>query len=152
MYDLAQLRSLLQLVAEYDLHELELAEKGCRVRIVRRRVRQPQSAAPQRRQWVGAAYEESLRLAEMYEDGVLHFIKAPFVGTYLLHDDSGTPQVTVGEEVAANSPIGMIVALGIRIPVVASVTGTVVAIYASEAQSVEYGQLLVALLIGGKEA
>jgi acetyl-CoA carboxylase biotin carboxyl carrier protein len=134
------LPSLLELLQNSDLRELELSEGGMRVRVHR---------APA----IEADEMDGIILEEEDLPSVVPPIMqvvAPLVGTFYRASTPGTPPlVTEGSHVEEETVIGIIEALQVLTEVEAGCTGIVTSVLATDGQPVEYGQALVEVDPGG---
>ena len=127
--DLRKLKTLIDLVSESGVAELEITEGEDRVRIVNRT-----SAAAQPAQ--AAAAPEAAGLA----------ITSPMVGTFYRAPSPGAaPFIEVGDTVKKGQVIGIIEAMKLLNEVEADQDGVVKAFAAENGQPVEFGQPLVYL-------
>jgi acetyl-CoA carboxylase biotin carboxyl carrier protein len=78
-------------------------------------------------------------------------VTSPIVGTFYRAAEPGAaPFVTVGDVVEAGQTIGVVEAMKLLNPVAADVGGTVAQVCVGNAESVEFGQVLVELTRTGK--
>jgi acetyl-CoA carboxylase biotin carboxyl carrier protein len=143
--DLRKLKTLIDLVSESNVSELEITEADGKVRIVKAGaapvayampVAQPApvAAAP-----VAAAPAEVPAPAE--ETG--HVCKSPMVGTFYRSSSPGAkPFAEVGDVVKAGQPVCIIEAMKIMNEIEADQDGTITKIMVDNGQPVEYGQPL----------
>ena len=153
--DLRKLKTLVDLVSESNISELEITEAEGKVRIVKAGVvpglapaapivmQAPLVAAPAMR---GAADAEAAAAAAAapaapVEDG--HLVKSPMVGTfYRAASPGGKPLVEVGQTVKAGDPLCIIEAMKIMNEIEADEGGTITKILVENGQPVEFGQAL----------
>jgi acetyl-CoA carboxylase biotin carboxyl carrier protein len=154
--DLRKLKTLVDLVSESNIAELEITEADGKVRIVKAGpamgVASPAmpmvmpapaamtpSAAPVAAAGVVATTPASDATAE--EDG--HAIKSPMVGTfYRAASPGGKPLVEVGSVVKAGEPVCIIEAMKIMNEIEADVGGAILKVLVENGQAVEFGQPL----------
>jgi acetyl-CoA carboxylase biotin carboxyl carrier protein len=151
--DLRKLKTLIDLVSESNLTELEITEAEGKVRIVKASA--PQASAPQtvyvqapaQAQAVAADTAPAALLAEpataepLQEPG--HIVKSPMVGTfYRSASPGGKPLVEIGSVVAEGEPICIIEAMKIMNEIEADKSGTVTRLLCENGQAVEFGQPL----------
>jgi acetyl-CoA carboxylase biotin carboxyl carrier protein len=145
--DLRKLKTLIDLVSESNISELEITEADGKVRIVKSEPAAPVMmnyapapvAAPA--MIAGAAAVPSLPAAAEVAPG--HVVKSPMVGTfYRSSSPGGKPFVEVGSAVKEGEPICIIEAMKIMNEIEADRTGTVTKILADNGQAVEFGQPL----------
>ena len=145
--DLRKLKTLIDLVSESNVSELEITEAEGKVRIVKGGgtivqqyvpVSQPTMpvAAP------GAAPDAApVVAAAPVETG--HTVKSPMVGTFYLSASPGAKSfVEVGDAVKEGETLCIIEAMKILNEIESDKTGTVRRILADNGQAVEYGQPL----------
>ena len=146
--DLRKLKTLIDLVAESDIAELEVTEGESKVRIVKTpaatqgqmMMMQPQQvAAPAAPAVVAAPVAPTPVIAEP----VGHIIKSPMVGTFYRSSAPGTPAyVEIGSVVAEGETLCIIEAMKLLNEIDTDVAGTVMQILVESGQPVEYGQPL----------
>ena len=150
--DLRKLKTLIDLVSESNVSELEITEADGKVRIVKAGsapvvmtmpaavaaapAMAPVAAAP------AAAPAAAAPAAEApVETG--HIVKSPMVGTfYRSSSPGGKPFVEVGTVVKQGDPVCIIEAMKILNEIEADQSGTITQILAENGQAVEYGQPL----------
>jgi acetyl-CoA carboxylase biotin carboxyl carrier protein len=148
--DLRKLKTLIDLVSESNISELEITEADGKVRIVKADpavVAQPVQyvqAAPSQAMMAAAtatAAAEALA-AEPVPAG--HTVKSPMVGTFYLSASPGAkPFVEIGTVVKEGDPICIIEAMKIMNEIEADKSGTVTQIICENGQAVEFGQPLL---------
>ena len=148
--DLRKLKTLIDLVSESNISELEITEAEGKVRIVKggpaaapvqyvqsrgraacccRRPRGRSAAAP------GAAAAEAAPAG--------HAVKSPMVGTFYRSATPGAPAfVEVGSQVKEGDTLCIIEAMKILNEIEADKSGTITQILGENGQAVEYGQTL----------
>jgi acetyl-CoA carboxylase biotin carboxyl carrier protein len=147
--DLRKLKTLIDLVSESNVSELEITEAEGKVRIVKGPVgapvvmAAPVSVAPPVASAPATAAPATPALSTSAEAAVEtgHTVKSPMVGTY--YSASGPeakPFVQVGSVVQAGDTICIIEAMKILNEIEADHSGTVSKILVSNGQAVEYGQ------------
>jgi acetyl-CoA carboxylase biotin carboxyl carrier protein len=150
--DLRKLKTLIDLVAESDIAELEVTEGESKVRIVKSSgipqnqvVMMPQgvqqySAAPAAAPAV-AAPAAAAAPAPAAETG--HVVKSPMVGTFYRSSAPGAPAfVEVGATVKEGDTLCIIEAMKLLNEIDADLSGTVTKILVENGQPVEFGQPL----------
>jgi acetyl-CoA carboxylase biotin carboxyl carrier protein len=148
--DLRKLKTLIDLVSESNISELEITEADGKVRIVKADPRAAAftaampmamtAAAPAAMPATGAAAAPVVEAAPI-ETG--HQVKSPMVGTfYRSSSPGGKPFVEVGMQVKEGDPICIIEAMKIMNEIEADKAGTVTKILAENGQAVEFGQPL----------
>ena len=148
--DLRKLKTLVDLVSESNISELEITEADGKVRIVKAAagVAQPYYAAPAASlvappaaAVAPAASVPAPVAAAPAETG--HVVKSPMVGTfYQASTPGGKPFVEVGSAIKEGEPICIIEAMKIMNEIEADKSGTVTRILCRNGQAVEFGQPL----------
>jgi acetyl-CoA carboxylase biotin carboxyl carrier protein len=147
--DLRKLKTLIDLVSESNISELEITEADGKVRIVKA---DPHAAVPMAYQ-VGpqvmaapAAVPTTptpAAAAEAAPAATGHTVKSPMVGTFYGAANPGAkPFVSVGSVVKEGEPICIIEAMKIMNEIEADKSGTVTKILCENGQPVEFGQPL----------
>jgi acetyl-CoA carboxylase biotin carboxyl carrier protein len=147
--DLRKLKTLIDLVSESNVSELEITEAEGKVRIVKSAppgfaapvaytaavVPPAASAAPQ-----SAAVSAVSAVAE---EPVGHVVTSPMVGTFYRASSPGAkPFVELGDTIKAGETICIVEAMKILNEIEADKSGTVTKILVDNGQAVEYGQPL----------
>ena len=149
--DLRKLKTLVDLVSESNISELEITEAEGKVRIVKA---VPGAAVPLATPIVmpapvalapagtGAGAETGAATAgAAADDG--HLVKSPMVGTfYRAATPGGKPLAEVGQTVKAGDPLCIIEAMKIMNEIEADEGGTITKILVDNGQPVEFGQAL----------
>ena len=145
--DLRKLKTLIDLVSESNVSELEITEAEGKVRIVKSggAVVQQYVAAPM--QAPVAPAPVAAPVAELPSPAAAaptgHVVKSPMVGTFYRSSSPGAkPFVDVGTEVKEGDTICIIEAMKILNEIEADKSGKVTRILAENGQAVEYGQPL----------
>jgi acetyl-CoA carboxylase biotin carboxyl carrier protein len=150
--DLRKLKTLIDLVAESDIEELEVTEGESKVRIVKSSgaaqnqvvMMQPQAAyAPAAMTAAApvAAPVAAAAAAPAVPEG--HIIKSPMVGTFYRSSSPGSPPfVEVGKEVKEGETLCIIEAMKLLNEIDTDKAGVVKQILVENGQPVEYGQPL----------
>ena len=149
--DLRKLKTLIDLVSESNVSELEITEAEGKVRIVKgggaaapvvmQAPALPVAAAPVVP--VAAAAAPPAPAASATPEAAGHAVKSPMVGTFYRAASPGAkPFVEVGSQVKEGDTICIIEAMKILNEIEADKAGTVVQILADNGQAVEYGQPL----------
>jgi acetyl-CoA carboxylase biotin carboxyl carrier protein len=148
--DLRKLKTLIDLVSESNVSELEITEAEGKVRIVKSgrhrgpAVWSPQPPAPAA---AAAALPAAAPVAELPAPAVAepkgHVVKSPMVGTFYRASSPGAkPFVEVGSQVKEGETLCIIEAMKILNEIEADKSGTVTQILGENGQAVEYGQPL----------
>jgi acetyl-CoA carboxylase biotin carboxyl carrier protein len=144
--DLRKLKTLIDLVSESNVSELEITEADGKVRIVKAgaapvvmtmQAAQPLAVAPA----AAAAPVAEAAPAPAVETG--HVCKSPMVGTFYRASSPGAKSFAeVGDTVKAGQPVCIIEAMKIMNEIEADQDGTITKILVENGQPVEYGQPL----------
>lgn len=147
--DLRKLKTLIDLVSDSNISELEITEADGKVRIVKSEpaATAPAAFAPQP---VMAAAPVAVPAASAapVESAIVpvdvgHAVKSPMVGTFYLSASPGSkPFVEVGSQIKEGEPICIIEAMKIMNEIEADKSGTVKRILCENGQAVEFGQPL----------
>lgn len=144
--DLRKLKTLIDLVSESNISELEITEAEGKVRIVKAGEAAPvqyvQSvAAPAAAVAAPAAAAAPVPAAAPVATG--HTVKSPMVGTFYRSSSPGAPAfVEIGAQVKEGETLCIIEAMKILNEIEADKSGTVTQILGENGQAVEYGQPL----------
>jgi acetyl-CoA carboxylase biotin carboxyl carrier protein len=146
--DLRKLKTLIDLVSDSNISELEITEADGKVRIVK-----ADPALPVQMQYApapalqpapipaAAAPAAPAEPAVPVETG--HPVKSPMVGTFYRSANPGAkPFVEVGDAIKEGEPICIIEAMKIMNEIEADKSGTVTKILCANGQPVEFGQPL----------
>ena len=148
--DLRKLKTLIDLVSESNVSELEITEAEGKVRIVKSpppavmaapapvlAVAAPAVTAP-------AAVTPAATAPATVVDAVQgHVVKSPMVGTFYRASSPGAkPFVELGSVIKAGEPICIVEAMKILNEIESDHSGTVTQILVENGQAVEYGQPL----------
>ncbi len=146
--DLRKLKTLIDLVSESNISELEITEADGKVRIVK--------ADPHAVAAAPVAYHQAMPLAAAPAPVAAalapeaapavatgHTVKSPMVGTFYGAASPGAkPFVSVGSTVKEGEPICIIEAMKIMNEIEADKSGTVTKVLCENGQAVEFGQPL----------
>ena len=149
--DLRKLKTLIDLVSESNIAELEITEAEGKVRIVKAGaalaapaplVMQPATAAAGAPAGGAPAGPVAAVVAEpAAETG--HVVTSPMVGTfYRASSPGGTPLVDIGSVVKEGEAICIVEAMKIMNEIESTQTGTVTKVLCENGQAVEFGQPL----------
>ena len=152
--DLRKLKTLIDLVSESNISELEITEADGKVRIVKADARPTvmMTAAPTMAAMPaggqvsavpmgGAAATPAAAPAAPVETG--HVVKSPMVGTFYRASSPGAkPMAEVGQAVKEGEAICIIEAMKIMNEIEADKSGTVTKVLVENGQAVEFGQPL----------
>ncbi len=147
--DLRKLKTLIDLVSESNISELEITEAEGKVRIVKTEAAAPHAAAaapamttqPAPAVQPAGTPEAPAPAAPPVQTG--HTVKSPMVGTfYRSASPGGKPLVEVGDAVIEGAPICIIEAMKIMNEIEADKSGTVAQVLCENGQALEFGQPL----------
>ena len=147
--DLRKLKTLIDLVSDSNVSELEITEAEGKVRIVKGVVGAPiqQYAAPAAALALPAALATAAAAAlpepAAPPASVEHVVKSPMVGTFYRSASPGAkPFVEIGDPIKEGETVCIVEAMKILNEIEADKSGTVVKILCVNGQAVEYGQPL----------
>jgi acetyl-CoA carboxylase biotin carboxyl carrier protein len=151
--DLRKLKTLIDLVAESDISELEVTEGESKVRIVKNTphpaqnqvVMMPSSAVAASAAAVPAvaAAPVAAPVAAPEAAPTGHIVKSPMVGTFYRASAPGAPAfVDIGSVVKEGDTLCIIEAMKLLNEIDADASGTIRQILVENGQAVEYGQPL----------
>jgi acetyl-CoA carboxylase biotin carboxyl carrier protein len=147
--DLRKLKTLIDLVSESNISELEITEAEGKVRIVKAAA--AVAAAPQVMLAPAAVAAAALATAPPASapeatapaEPAGQVIKSPMVGTFYRSASPGAKAfVEVGDEIKSGQPVCIIEAMKIMNEIEADCSGKVVRIMCENGQAVEFGQPL----------
>ncbi|MEN3293063.1 MAG: acetyl-CoA carboxylase biotin carboxyl carrier protein [Burkholderiales bacterium] len=148
--DLRKLKTLIDLVAESDIAELEVTEGESKVRIVKSSavpqsqvvMMQPQGA-PQNYAAPLAAPAQAASAPAAPAEPEGHIVKSPMVGTFYRSSAPGNPPfVEVGSTVKEGDTLCIIEAMKLLNEIDADASGVIKQILVENGQPVEFGQPL----------
>ena len=148
--DLRKLKTLIDLVSESNVSELEITEAEGKVRIVKGggAIVQQVMAAPMMAQPMAAAAPAVAAAAAPAAEAAPaaiagHSVKSPMVGTFYRAASPGAKAfVEIGAQVKEGDTLCIIEAMKILNEIEADKSGTVTRVLAENGQAVEYGQPL----------
>ena len=153
--DLRKLKTLIDLVSDSNVSELEITEAEGKVRIVKGPQAVVQSYAPAPALVVAGAPQAPIAPqiapsaapeAPAPELSSLHTVKSPMVGTFYRSSSPGAKAfVEVGDMVKEGDTICIIEAMKILNEIEADKSGKVVQVFCENGQAVEYGQALLTI-------
>lgn len=146
--DLRKLKTLIDLVAESDIAELEVTEGESKVRIVKTSA-QPQNQMvmmqPQgmHQQTAAAPIAATPAIPAAPAEPEGHIVKSPMVGTFYRSSAPGTaPYIEIGSSVKEGETLCIIEAMKLLNEIDADATGVIKQILVENGQPVEFGQPL----------
>jgi len=145
--DLRKLKTLIDLVSESNVSELEITEAEGKVRIVKGGGAMPMQYVQAQVPSMAAPAAPMMTPSEQNVPAVVaetgHTTKSPMVGTFYRSASPGAAAfVDVGDAVKEGDTICIIEAMKILNEIEADKTGTIKRILAENGQAVEYGQPL----------
>ena len=153
--DMRKLKTLVDLVSESNISELEITEAEGKVRIVKAGYGVPTTMmmqpagqmmmAPQQQQAApaGEAAAAAAPAPEAAAAPTGHVVKSPMVGTFYRSASPGSkPFAEVGAPIKEGDPICIVEAMKIMNEIEADMSGTVSKILVENGQAVEFGQPL----------
>ncbi len=143
--DLRKLKTLIDLVSDSNVSELEITEAEGKVRIVKGMVGVPMAHyAPQPAMLAPApAVAAAAEAPAAPPANTEHVVKSPMVGTFYRSASPGAkPFVEVGASIKAGETVCIVEAMKILNEIEADKSGTVLKILCENGQAVEYGQPL----------
>ncbi|MGB7194541.1 MAG: acetyl-CoA carboxylase biotin carboxyl carrier protein [Collimonas pratensis] len=149
--DLRKLKTLIDLVAESDIEELEVTEGESKVRIVKSSASQQNQVVMMQPQQHPAQYQVAapapvaaaapVEAVAAVPEG--HIVKSPMVGTFYRSSAPGSPAfVEVGSEIKEGGTLCIIEAMKLLNEIEADASGVVKKILVENGQPVEFGQPL----------
>ena len=146
--DLRKLKTLIDLVSESNISELEITEAEGKVRIVKASAgmgHSGQMMMPTQAMAAAAApaglVAAPAAAAEPVETG--HVVKSPMVGTFYRSSNPGSkPLAEIGQAIKEGESICIIEAMKIMNEIEADKSGTVTKVLVENGQAVEFGQAL----------
>jgi acetyl-CoA carboxylase biotin carboxyl carrier protein len=149
--DLRKLKTLIDLVAESDIAELEVTEGESKVRIVKSSgapqsqvvMMQPHPGAPQNYAGPVAAPQAAAAPIAAPAEPEGHVVKSPMVGTFYRSSAPGNPPfVEVGSTVKEGDTLCIIEAMKLLNEIDADASGVIKQVLVENGQPVEFGQPL----------
>ncbi len=143
--DLRKLKTLIDLVSESNISELEIAEADGKVRIVKASAQAAPAAAAVHFAPPAAAAPVERAPAEPAPAPAQtgNIVKSPMVGTFYRSASPGSdPFIEIGSTVKVGDPICIIEAMKIMNEIEADAAGTIREILCENGQAVEFGQPL----------
>ena len=149
--DLRKLKTLIDLVAESDIAELEVTEGESKVRIVKSSANpqgqmvmmQPQQMHQQYSAQMPSSAPVEAAAAPVAAVETGHIVKSPMVGTFYRSSAPGSPAfVEVGSAIKEGETLCIIEAMKLLNEIDSDVSGVVTKILVENGQPVEFGQPL----------
>lgn len=149
--DLRKLKTLIDLVAESDISELEVTEGESKVRIVKAStaanqvvmMHQPMAAHTQAAPLAAAPAASAAPVVEAVAEPTGHIVKSPMVGTFYRSSAPGSPAfVEIGSTVKVGDTLCIIEAMKLLNEIDTDAAGVITQILVENGQPVEFGQPL----------
>ena len=149
--DLAYVKKVLKLVEESDVNEIELEEKGVRIRISKHANNAApmyQMAPPMMPQTYSASPAAPVSAPPVQESAPVsttnyHEVKSPIVGTfYRAPAPDATNYVEVGQNIETGGVLCIVEAMKLMNEIESDVTGKIVKVCVENGKPVEYNQVL----------
>jgi acetyl-CoA carboxylase biotin carboxyl carrier protein len=148
--DLRKLKTLIDLVAESDIAELEVTEGESKVRIVKssampqgQMMMMPQSMQQYAAPGHAPAPAAAAPVIDIPAEPTGHVVKSPMVGTFYRSSSPGSPAfMEVGSSVKEGDTLCIIEAMKLLNEIDSDVAGVVTKIWVENGQPVEFGQAL----------
>jgi acetyl-CoA carboxylase biotin carboxyl carrier protein len=149
--DLRKLKTLIDLVAESDISELEVTEGESKVRIVKAStaanqvvmMQQPMAAHTQAAPLAAAPAASAAPVVEAVAEPTGHIVKSPMVGTFYRSSAPGSPAfVEIGSTVKVGDTLCIIEAMKLLNEIDTDAAGVITQILVENGQPVEFGQPL----------
>jgi acetyl-CoA carboxylase biotin carboxyl carrier protein len=150
--DLKFIKQLLEMVEKSAVNEIELEEKGNKIRITKSAPQNVMSApayqmampaAPAPAQPAASAEVSAAPKPAAPEGKKYHEVKSPIVGTfYRSPSPDAAPYVEIGAKVKQGGTLCIVEAMKLMNEIESDITGTIVKINVESGKPVEYGQVL----------
>lgn len=141
--DLRKLKTLIDLVSESNISELEIAEADGKVRIVKASPQTVYAAPPTAAHLAPLTFAVPTERAPVEPAPTGNVVKSPMVGTFYRSASPGSdPFIEIGSTVKVGDPVCIIEAMKIMNEIEADAAGTIREILCENGQAVEFGQPL----------
>ncbi|MBP6671725.1 MAG: acetyl-CoA carboxylase biotin carboxyl carrier protein [Bacteroidetes bacterium] len=149
--DLKYVKQLLEMVEKSSVNEVELEEKGQKIRITKSAPQNVMQAPSYQMAMPAAApapapaasQAAAPKAAPAAEGKKYHEVKSPIVGTfYRSPSPDAAPYVEVGSKIKQGGTLCIVEAMKLMNEIESDVTGTIVKINVENGKPVEYGQVL----------
>jgi acetyl-CoA carboxylase biotin carboxyl carrier protein len=156
MFTFEQIKELIELVARYRLHGLEIERAGFQLRITGETAKPPAAPPPASAAAVAAGAapataapraEAAAAASSAHADiAELHVVSSPIVGTfYASPSPDAASFARVGDRVRKGQVLCIVEAMKLMNEIESDADGVVVEVYPKNAQPVEYGEPLFGL-------
>lgn len=151
--DLRKLKTLIDLVSDSNVHELEITEAEGKVRIVKGGSGTAQAVMVPQNMFAASAQPMAAPVAATLSEAASsvvalagHSVKSPMVGSFYRASSPGAKSfVEVGDTVAVGDTVCIIEAMKILNEIESDKAGVVKKILCDNGQAVEYGQALIVI-------
>lgn len=151
-FDLKKITKLIEIMKDNGLEEIEIKHGDDKIFLKRSQPQQATIGIPAMRPEPGLTHvsPESMRAVNQssgqqavpIEEDLVE-IKSPIVGTfYATPSPDSEPYVDIGSEVDPQTVVCIIEAMKVMNEIKAETSGTIIQVYATNGQAVEYGQIL----------
>ncbi len=151
--DLKYVKQLLELIEKSTVNEIEVEEKGQKIRITKSAPQNivagsPYQMAMPQPQFAAPAPAPAATAAETKADALspskkYHEVKSPIVGTfYATSSPEAAPYVEIGTKVKQGGVLCIVEAMKLMNEIESDIAGTIVKINVENGKPVEYGQVL----------
>jgi acetyl-CoA carboxylase biotin carboxyl carrier protein len=143
VFDLNRIRSLIELMKEHDLSEVDLRQAEQQIRLARGTTVVAPTVVAAPAPAPASAPSAPAHAAPAADDKHVTIIKSPMVGTfYSRANPKSPPFVKVGDLVTPEKTICIIEAMKVFNEIPAEVRGKIVAVLVNEEEAVEFGKPL----------
>lgn len=152
--DLSIVKKLLKLIQESEVNEIELEEKGTKIRITKNsnaQIHQPQFVAPQQIQiqpqnisgTSSAGSNQNTKVETAETKNNYHEVRSPIVGTfYRAPSPDAAPYVEIGSSITVGKVLGIVEAMKLMNEIESDISGKIVKVLVENGKPVEYNQVL----------
>ena len=148
--DLSIVKKLLRLIEESDVNEIELEEKGTKIRITKNSNQVIHSAPfyqPQPVQQTSAVpqqiAQQTVSTEKVESKKEYHELRSPIVGTfYRSPSPDAAAYVEVGTKVSPGKVLAIVEAMKLMNEIESDVSGTIVQVMVENGKPIEYNQVL----------
>jgi acetyl-CoA carboxylase biotin carboxyl carrier protein len=148
VFELDRIRSLIELMKEHELSEIDLRQSQQRIRLCRGSAgdRQAHALPPPLPAALSPAAAASMIASPGEDDAHVLYIKSPMVGTfYSKANPNSEPYVRVGDHIDEATTVCIIEAMKVFNEIPAEVSGRIVAVLVDDEEAVEFGRPLFKL-------
>lgn len=144
--ELEDLRSIIEMLKESDITDLQVESEGYKVRLKREKILTsfdlPRTASESPPAEASASSQQT-KMAELHDTQGLVTVTAPLVGTfYRAGSPDADPFVDVGDRVSKGQVICIVEAMKLMNEIESEVSGVIVKCLVENSQPVEYGEPL----------